>query len=278
MAVNIKSLQGRLRNVARESGVDFQHLLHRFGAEQFLFRVSISSLAEKFIFKGGTLLSYVINSDRKTRDLDFSVKFLNRESEQLPQIIQSILDIPVDDGIVWEQIQHSQLNHPEMTHPGIRIVCDFLLGEMRGQVRMDLAFEDVVPAEKTSLKRIRYKGIPLLGEDFDLFTYSQESIFSEKLQIAIKKGVFNTRMKDYYDLYKLCFAKLSKEKLKECLDTTFKSRKTDLPEKLTFEESSMTKLQEMWAHYLRKQRLHDAPAQIEDVMKKVNLILKGLKK
>lgn len=58
MPINLKSLHGRLLNVAREKGIEFQLLLHRLGAEQFLFRLSQSPYKDKFVFKGGTLLSY----------------------------------------------------------------------------------------------------------------------------------------------------------------------------------------------------------------------------
>ena len=73
MPINIKSLQARLVIVAREKKLEHQNLFNRFGVEQFLERLSRSSVARKFVFKGGTLLAYLIETDRKTRDLDFSV-------------------------------------------------------------------------------------------------------------------------------------------------------------------------------------------------------------
>jgi predicted nucleotidyltransferase component of viral defense system len=276
MALNIKSLHARLLNIAREQGIEFQLLIHRWGAEQFLYRLSKSPYKDKFVFKGGTLLSYLIDSDRKTRDLDFSIKHLKNRGEELPQVIQSILEVPVDDGIVWDKVKHSPLNHPEMAHPGIRIVCDFLLGEMRGQIRMDLAIEDVVTAAKIPLKRIRYKDVPLIGEDFELQAYPPEAIFSEKLQIAIKRGALNTRMKDYYDLFKLCSSNISKKKVKECIRDTFGHRNMEVPTKMAFDKSAMTKLQEMWSHYIRKQNLKDAPTEIGEIIDKINELLRGV--
>ncbi len=54
MPINIKSLQGRLLNIAREKKLDFQMLLNRLAAEQFLYRLSQSSHVDKFVFKGGS--------------------------------------------------------------------------------------------------------------------------------------------------------------------------------------------------------------------------------
>ena len=54
MPINIKSLQGRLLNITREKKLDFQMLLNRLAAEQFLYRLSQSSHVDKFVFKGGS--------------------------------------------------------------------------------------------------------------------------------------------------------------------------------------------------------------------------------
>lgn len=71
---SVASLQAQLLNLSKERNIAFQILLSRFGAEQFLYRLSISKYADKFVFKGGSLLLYLTDSERKTRDLDFSVK------------------------------------------------------------------------------------------------------------------------------------------------------------------------------------------------------------
>ena len=73
MSINIESLQAKLLVLAKEQKIDFQVILNRFGTEQFLARLSQSSNAEQFIFKGGSLLMYMIETDRKTRDIDFSI-------------------------------------------------------------------------------------------------------------------------------------------------------------------------------------------------------------
>ena len=74
MTVNIPSLKAKLLNLAKEKNVELQVLLDRFGAEQFLARLSQSAVANQFIFKGGSLLVYLIETNRKTRDIDFSIK------------------------------------------------------------------------------------------------------------------------------------------------------------------------------------------------------------
>lgn len=43
MTINIPSLYAKLLNIAREKNIEFQLLINRFGAEQFLDRLSRSS-------------------------------------------------------------------------------------------------------------------------------------------------------------------------------------------------------------------------------------------
>ena len=114
MPVNIASLHAKLLNISRAQKVDIQLLLNRLAAEQFLYRLSLSPYAQKFIFKGGSLLTYLIESDRKTKDLDFSIKQMKNQVEDIVKITRSILDIAVDDGIDWKKTDGAPLVHPEM--------------------------------------------------------------------------------------------------------------------------------------------------------------------
>src|SRR3989338_2435140 len=99
MPVNIPSLHAKLLNIARAQKIELQLLLNRLGAEQFLYRLSLSPYADRFIFKGGSLLAYLIESDRKTKDLDFSIREISNQVDETVKIIRSVLEIPVDDGI-----------------------------------------------------------------------------------------------------------------------------------------------------------------------------------
>ncbi len=67
----------------------------------------------------------------------------------------------------------------------------------------------------------------MLFEDRELkiMTYNIESIIAEKFQTIVSRGVFNSRMKDYYDLYYLITYKdFSKENLRQAITKTFEKR------------------------------------------------------
>ena len=276
MKNTIESLHARLLNLAREKNIEFQVLLNRLGAEQFLVRLALSKYVKQFVFKGGSLLVYLIDSERKTKDLDFSVTKISNQVDEVIEMIKSILQIPVDDGFKWIDVRGTPLNHPEMEVPGVRLSCHFLLGNMKGIVRMDLAYGNVIGARKTKLERIRYRNNPIFGNTVSLYAYTPEAIFAEKLCIVIKKQGQNTRMKDYYDLYKLIDSKISSDRLKKCIEKIFKRRNIPLRVSITFSSSDLERLQIYWEHFLKRDKPKEVPEKIIDVITKINSYLKKL--
>lgn len=276
MPVNIPSLHGRLLNIARDQKTDLQLLINRLAGEQFLYRLSLSSYVEKFVLKGGSLLIYLIESDRKTKDLDFTVQQINNHVDDMVTIIRSVLDIAVDDGIKWGKIEGTPLMHPEMPQPGVRIGCHFLLGKMRGMVHMDMAMGEVIEGTAMMFHRMKYRNQPIFGEPFSLLAYPPELVFAEKLQIVVRKKGQNTRMKDYYDLSKLIEYNLDREKLKKAIQDVFNSRKITIPTRIQFHEAEHSRLQTYWEHFLKRDQMERAPKQIQEIIDILNAYLKKL--
>ena len=66
------SVRQRLLNLARSEGRDFQTLLVAFGLERLIFRLSKSPHRDKFVLKGGMLVTlWTTDPGRFTRDIDF---------------------------------------------------------------------------------------------------------------------------------------------------------------------------------------------------------------
>jgi hypothetical protein len=62
----------RLLNIARQEGRVFYVLLVRFALERLLYRLSISGHRDRFVLKGGMLVTVWVEDDnRVTRDADF---------------------------------------------------------------------------------------------------------------------------------------------------------------------------------------------------------------
>lgn len=276
MTINIASIKAKLLHISKEDNIDFQVILNRFGAEQFLARLSQSEVVSQFVFKGGSLLMYLIETNRKTRDIDFSINRLSNQVDNLVTVIQRVLEIDLDDGIVWGKPIGEALSHPDMQESGARIMSSFSLDRMRGQIQMDLALGDNVDPVYLMLPRLQYKGVPLIGGKFSILTYPPESIFAEKLHIAVAKKENNSRMKDYYDLLKLSQSSMNQEKLRNCIEKTFNNRATQMVDFISFEASSIEAMQRRWSALLAKEKLRDAPNNISDVIEIINKVLKSI--
>lgn len=86
-------------------------------------------------------------------------------------------------------------------------------------------------------------------------TYNIESIIAEKFQTVISRGILNSRMKDYYDLYYLiAYKKFSKENLKNAIEKTFSKRDTDIKsiDKVIGEIEKSEFVKDLWTSYSGK--------------------------
>jgi predicted nucleotidyltransferase component of viral defense system len=66
------SVRQRLLNLARAQGQLFDVVLVAFGLERLLYRLSQSSYCDRFVLKGGLLVTlWTADTGRFTRDIDF---------------------------------------------------------------------------------------------------------------------------------------------------------------------------------------------------------------
>lgn len=81
---------------------------------------------------------------------------------------------------------------------------------------------------KVTPRELKYK-YPLIFENRTIIisSYNIETILAEKIETVLRRGVFNSRMKDFYDIYYF-LTKLRKDIniniLKEAVDNTFTKR------------------------------------------------------
>lgn len=64
--MNEQALKDRLQTISKEKGIQFNECWKKLLLERFLFRLSRSNQAKKFIFKGGFLLAYLMEIGRET--------------------------------------------------------------------------------------------------------------------------------------------------------------------------------------------------------------------
>uniref|UniRef100_UPI0030DA3899 nucleotidyl transferase AbiEii/AbiGii toxin family protein n=1 Tax=uncultured Pelagibacterium sp. TaxID=1159875 RepID=UPI0030DA3899 len=97
------SIKQRLLNLARNEGRVYDVVLVRYALERLLYRLSISAHSDRFILKGGMLLTlWIEGGNRETRDADF-LGFGNASTESLKATFAEIMAV-IRHGIltpVW---------------------------------------------------------------------------------------------------------------------------------------------------------------------------------
>ncbi|MBW1790927.1 MAG: nucleotidyl transferase AbiEii/AbiGii toxin family protein [Deltaproteobacteria bacterium] len=262
------SIRQRLLNKAKENYRPFNEILQYYGLERFLYRLSVSKYADKFVLKGALLFTVWRQSEiRSTVDIDL-LGTISNEPEAIAKVFQNICKVKVeDDGLRFDSssITVEQIA-VDADYQGLRVQLYGYLGTARIRVQVDIGFSDIItPGPET----YDYPTILDLPEP-KLNCYNKETMIAEKLQAMVKLDILNSRMKDIYDIWVLSrrfeFKSMS---LKNSIINTFKQRETEVTENITtFTEryyQNDEKLKQ-WQGFLRKSRVSDVPKNLGDII------------
>lgn len=279
--IDVQALKDRLQAISREKHIPFNVCWKQFLLERFLARLAASAHASKFIFKGGFLLSYLIEIGRETTDLDFLLTRMKAEEKELQEVFDQIIAVHSADGFVFSFDSIELLKQPHMEYSGYRVVLNATLANMRDKIQVDVGVGDVVDPLTLEIPLVKYRGKPFYENVISLLVYPAETIFSEKLETILSKGAGNSRMKDYHDLILLIRSEgmLDKDKLKEAMTNTFSHRGTML-KSIQFDDSALRAIQRLWTAHLRDigdyaEQL-DLPKDISSIIAELNKYLMGI--
>jgi len=260
--INEQALKDRLQTVAKEKEIPFNACWKQLLLERFLTRLARSSHINKFIFKGGFLLSYMMKIGRETVDLDFLLTQMNAEVKGLQEVFEEIVSIPLEDGFTFSFESIDILSQPHMEYSGYRTTLKVSFAKMKDKIHVDVGIGDIVEPQHKKIKLFEYRGKPFFEESISLLVYPIETIFAEKLETILSKGSRNSRMKDFHDLLLLLRDKSlqSSTKLHKDVQKTFEHRGTTL-KLIQFDEAGHKALQQLWTAHL--QGLGDVAKELE---------------
>ena len=220
-----KQLKDKVRNISKGDNDVAKALIRTFMMERFLERVSLSKYRNNFILKGGMLVASIVGVDmRATMDIDTTVKALPLNENDAERIISEICAIPLEDGVTFSITSVTNIM-TDFEYPGIRMMLEATLDRMRQSIKLDISTDDVITP---SAVEYEYK---LMFEDrtISLLTYNTETLLAEKVQTIFARGIANTRMRDFYDIYgivKMNAEKIDKDVLIEAFHATCEKRET----------------------------------------------------
>ena len=221
--INIESIKGKIRSFAEKKNLKSQEVLQIYFFERFLERLSKSKYKNNFVIKGGFLISSLIGiENRTTVDMDTTIKGIALKEEKIKEIVQEIININVDDGIIFE-IKDISYIREEDEYENFRVSLIANVGKTKNPMKLDLTTGDAITP-----REIEYTYPCIFSkEDIKIMAYPLETILAEKYETIIRRNITTTRMRDFYDLYTLYKQKkdqIDYEILKEAIEKTSNKR------------------------------------------------------
>ena len=250
-----KEVKLKAKELERKYKINYYETLQRFMFERILERIAVSKYQDNFILKGGLLLSAMFGAEnRTTKDMDTTIIGIDISKNKMVKILNEILSINLNDGVKFEIVDITDIRQ-EDEYGGNKYHITGKINSTKVSLEVDISTGDEITP-----KELKFK-YPLLFENRSILinSYNIETILAEKMETVLRRGKYNSRMKDYYDIY-FFLEKLkndiNKNVMKEAINNTF--RKRDAMEYLkdyyniieTIRESKKIKL--LWNAYSKK--------------------------
>ena len=221
--IEYSELFEKSKKLAKDSGLTQLELYQRFMFERNLERISVSKYNENFILKGGLLLSAMLGiNSRSTRDMDISIKGIDVSQDKMLKILNEILSIDINDKVKFEVVNITDIRADD-EYGGNKY---HLVGKLEN---LKVALEiDISTGDEITPKELNFEYTSIFdNKKIYIGTYNIETILSEKIETILRRGKYNTRMKDYYDVY-FFLMKLKKDInikiFKQALNNTLRKR------------------------------------------------------
>ncbi len=252
------SVHQRLLNIRDQTGVQFNHLLMRYGLERLLYRIETAGHSDSFVLKGAMLFALWRDvPGRPTRDIDL-LGYGNPTHERLRSVFDEACGAEViDDGLSFDSgsIQTADIRDDQEYH-GIRVRLLGFLGRARLPIQIDIGFGDAVTPVPEAINYPAILDFPAPR----FHAYHPATVVAEKLNAMVVLGLMNSRLKDFYDVYVILkHMHIDDEVLTDAIRATFERRNVSLPSKVPvafttdFLEDGIKETQ--WRAFLRRSDL-----------------------
>ena len=195
--INYKELNIKAKEIEKSTGLQHLEIYQRFMFERILERISFSKYKDNFILKGGLLLSAMFGiNNRSTRDMDITIKGIDISKEKMVEVLNEILSIDFYDSVKFEIVKITDIREDDK-YSGNKYHLIGFLENLKINLEIDISTGDeITPRE------LKYTYFSIF-EDKKIFvdSYNIETILSEKIETILRRGKYNARMKDYYDVY-----------------------------------------------------------------------------
>jgi hypothetical protein len=189
---------------------------------------------------------------RSTMDLDTTTRNLPMNEQNIRRAVGAICAVPVPDDAAFEVGAIVPIRLDDI-YGGYRVALNARYDTIEVPFTIDITTGDVITP-----RPVRY-GLKRMFDDaqLELWAYNIETVLAEKIETILRRNIFSTRPRDFYDVYILGTTQpYDKALLREALGATAAHRGTtdqiaDVPVLLQVIAESR-ELRDMWAKYQRQ--------------------------
>jgi len=250
------SVRARLLDHAKQHGDDYQRVLTRYAIERFLFRLSQTDGAERYVLKGAMLfVTWPEHVFRPTGDLDL-LGHGDPNTAAITELFIRICQVQVPhDGIVFDPgtLKVEPVREADK-YQGVRLSLKGELAKAVIHVQVDIGFGDHVYPPPT-----RQTFPSLLPElpTANVLMYPPETVVAEKFEAMIRFGEANGRIRDFHDMWATTRTfSFDLPSLLEAVGGTLRRRETaiptELPVGLTEAFARIAEERGLWTGFLRR--------------------------
>jgi len=196
---NAMQLKALVKNMASANNISAQLVMQNYMLERLLERIALSEYQQKFIIKGGLLISAIVGLDsRTTMDLDTTVKGITLSQDNIRKVFDAVCSIDADDHVSFDIVSIEDIRETD-DYPGLRVSLKACLESVSVSLSVD-----VTTGDRITPREIEF-GYRLLFENRSIrvMAYNLETILAEKMETVLSRGIANTRPRDFYDIHVL---------------------------------------------------------------------------
>jgi hypothetical protein len=244
-------------------------MLQRYAQERFTVRVGLLDARQALSLKGGVMYHWdtsMADLRRPTADIDMhSYGDLSISHDEILTLFHAACAMEIDDGCRFEVAKTSVLEHDHHQSDGLRVHLRSHVGKSQAPLYLDIGIGGEPPVGLRDLHIV-----PMFDGDQTVTMKAQPWAYNiaEKLHSIVVRGMSNTRMKDYRDLWILRGKDIDPETVRQACAHTFRIRATELadgmPEGLLPEFADSH--QADWERYLDRNDVRELPPELSEVV------------
>lgn len=257
--ISVTSIKDKLKHISIKEKTTMQNELVTYALERTIYRMSISKYANNFTLKGGIFLYALFDRKypRATMDIDLLADKISNNSESIKTVFENIFSIEYEDALVYDLKSLSVKNITEFKdYHGVNVSISAYLDKTRIPVSIDIGFDDIIYPDRVKM----YFPVLLDMDIPNVNTYSIYSTIAEKFEAIVSLGQYNSRYKDFYDIYVLSKKyDLNGYDLSTALIETFKHRNTGFTNIVAFSEKFIndSSIENRWKSFIKKKHINE---------------------